>query len=366
MSQDFQLAFPCPHIAMCEPVQLQDDRVTLGIAISATSVSDVRLNGVSVPPTGLLTSATLVSARRAPFRVYPDATDFRIEVTGGLSYDFVLPPGLLSMSQVVEILNAAKSNAYEVSQGDNGTLHLKDLTAKGPGSRIRVRGGAASALGFERQVGASGREVCPPWSLANDGTRSRPYFHYPPKINKSARWEVTYMMDPDACRRCMSSRVENDLRFRADGGPGLISDENLLYQMVMKNLLTELGSNPYHSWYGTPINSIVGQKGNSAVVGQVRDIISRQIAALRGIQAEQGQYQKVTLAERIESLDRLDVRPHELDPTTLLVELVVRNASRRRVGITIVFTTPGTVGTLLRNGKVVNRLGGTGGGTAVR
>ena len=359
MSKDFQIAFPCTHIAIAEPVQLGADRTTLVTVIGAVSVSEVRLNGHLVPPEGLLSAARLTTATRAPFRIYPDATDLKITLTGGLEYVYDLPAGLRSAPEMQALLSTTPN--LDVSVPDSGQLVLTDVVAKGPGSRITVSGGASASLGLDRQRGSMGREICPPWGLSvpESGEAPRPRLHYPPKVGKAARWEVTYLMPPDRCRRCMSSRVENDLRFRSNGEPGLISDENLLYQTVMKCLLTSKGSNPYHSWYGTRIAGMVGQKSGSAVVGMIKSDVEQRITELIGIQSTQAKYQGVSVRERIKSVDRLDVRTHESDPTTLLVNLVVRNGSNKQVKIGIVFTTPGTVGTVLRNGKVINRLGGS-------
>lgn len=355
MSKDFQIAFPCPHVAIAEPVSLASDKVTLVTSIGAVAVGQVTMNGKNCPPEGLLTRATITTANRAPFRIYSDATDLVVTLHG-LQYTFTLTPGQNGLAELVEKLD--KHQYLQVEATTNGQLKFTDLSAEGPGSRLLISGGAATALGLDRQRGATGREICPPWTVASKtGGAARPQFLYPPKM-VNARWEVTYTMDPNACRRCMASRVENDLRFRASNGePSLIGDENLLYQTVMKALLTMRGSNPYHPWYGTRIASMIGSKGSQAASGIVKSEIDQRMKELISIQGTQAKYQAMSMRERISEITRLDVLPHKDDPTTLLVKMSVRNQARKSVAISMVFATPGTVGTVLKDGRVINRLG---------
>ena len=236
MSKDFQIAFPCTHRAVLEPVQLLSDRRSLNTSIDVVAVEEVRLNGIVVPPEGLLTPAAITSGLVAPFRFYSDALDLKVSLAGA-SYNVTFDAGLVFIEDVIKKLNV--TDAYTATQ-DNGRIVLRDNLYSGPGSRISVSGTAAASLGFSEYAGASGREVCSGWGLAKvAGTdQQKPMLMYPSKFGQSARWEVTYLMDPNRCRRCMSSRIENDFRFRASGDPAMVQDENLLYQMAMKAELT--------------------------------------------------------------------------------------------------------------------------------
>jgi len=330
--------------------------MTLWTAIGAVAVGQVTMNGMVCPPEGLLTRASITTEKRAPFRIYADAGDLRVQLAG-LTYDFSFKAGQNSLSEILEVLDSAQY--LEATATNTGQITLRDMSAEGPGSRILISGGAAAQLGLDKQRGASGRELCPPWtvSTSRQGLSPRPTLLYPPKMT-NARWEVTYTMDPNACRRCMASRVENDLRFRASNGePSLIGDENLLYQTVMKALLTDRGSNPYHVWYGTRIAAMVGKKGSSGAAGAVKSEIDARIKELIAVQNTQAKYQNMSLKERINKVLSLEVLPHKDDPTTLLVKMAVENQSRKAVRISMVFATPGTVGTVMRDGRVINRLG---------
>ena len=357
MSKDFQIAFPCTHQTILEPVQIGEDKVTLRISVGAIVVTDVALNGMSVPSEGLLSPALLTSGSPAPYRIYADATDLKITVTGDMEYDFVLPVGMNTTAEVKTLLEKG-TDRIAVSV-ENGVLVLRDSFNLGPGSRIQVSGGAAAGLGFVQQRAASGREICPPWELSVPDSHGNafPRFLYPPRHDKAARWRVSYDMHPDQCRRCMGSRVENDMRFRSNGDPGMVENENHLYQTVMKALLTERGSNAYHQWYGTNIMAMVGKKQSSGVAGAVKAEVQKTLDEIMSVQGALSKSQGLTLKERIASIDQVQCVAHPNDPTTLLVHVVVRNASGQRVKIGIVYTAPGAAGILTRDGKVIGRLG---------
>ena len=355
MSEDFQLAFPCPHAAVREPVRLAADGVTLLTAVGAIVVDGVVMNGLKIPSEGLLTPARLTSGLPSPYRIYTDATDFVVTLTGDMSYSFTLPVGMNKAADIKILLEAGCEN-LEVLES-NGTFTLVDKLSLGPGSRISVSGDAAASLGFEKQRGASGREVCPPWGLSSGTGTPRPRFLYPPRYNKSALWEVSYDMHPDHCRRCMSSRVENDIRFRSSGEPGLISDENLLYQTVMKALLTIQTSNVYHPWYGTQIMTLVGSKNAASAIGAVEAEVKRTLDEIIAVQSGLMKSMPLSLREKIAVVERVLVRAHPKDFTTLLVEVAVRNAAYKAVKISIVYTVPGAAGILTKDGKVIGRLG---------
>ena len=75
------------------------------------------------------------------------------------------------------------------------------------------------------------------------------------------------------------------------------------------------------------------------------------------VQQKQAKFQSVTLKETLYKIDYVDVRPHENDPTTFLVDLAVRNASNKLINLSIVFTVPGAVSFVSKNGRVVRSLG---------
>jgi len=137
----------------------------------------------------------------------------------------------------------------------------------------------------------------------------------------------------------------------------MVENENHLYQTVMKALLTERGSNAYHQWYGTNIMAMVGKKQSSGVAGAVKAEVQKTLDEIMSVQGALSKSQGLTLKERIASIDQVQCVAHPNDPTTLLVHVVVRNASGQRVKIGIVYTAPGAAGILTRDGKVIGRLG---------
>lgn len=359
MSQDFQIAFPCSHRAVLEPVKLLSDRRVLNTSVGVVAVEQVRMNGTVVPPEGLLTAAKITSGKVAPFRFYADATEMTVKLAGG-SYTINFPAGLQYTEAVLRALNVSESFTASVQ---DGRIVLVDNVHRGPGSRISISGPAVESLGFSQGAGASGREVCPGWSVAKvPGGSQKPVLFIPSKFTDSARWEVTYIMDPNQCRRCMSSRIENDLRFRSNGEPALVTGENLLHQMVMKAVLTIKRSNKYHRWYGSSVMDSIGLKNAGAAVGSIKAELRSCIQRMIALQSEQEKYQNVSRSERIVDVIAINCKAHQNDPTTLLVDIAVRNASYRPVSISVVFSVPGASATLRRDGSIVARLSNKSGG----
>lgn len=353
MSQDFQIAFPCSHRALLEPVKLLSDRRVLNTAVDVVAVEQVRMNGTIIPPEGLLTAAKLTSGKVAPFRFFSDAAELTVKVAGA-SYNVSFQSGLQYTEAVLKALNV--SEAFTASE-QNGRVVLVDNAHLGPGSRISVSGPAAQSLGFSDGAGASGREVCAGWTVGTTTSGSqKPVLFIPSKFADSARWEVTYLMDPNQCRRCMSSRIENDLRFRSSGEPALVSDENLLQQMAMKAILTIKGSNKYHRWYGSSVLDSVGAKSAGAVVGIIKSDLRQCLNQMIAMQAEQSKYQVVTRAEKIVEILGINCQTHKEDPTTVLVDISVRNGAFRPVSVSVVFSVPGASATLRRDGSIIARL----------
>jgi phage baseplate assembly protein W len=357
MSFDFRIAYPCPHEIFRERAPLASDGRTLVVSSTVVGLPTIYMDGVEVPLDGLQVPARLVAGEKGPYRVYTDTTEFQVEV-GGMAYDLELPVGLVESTAVADLISKAVTGLSATSEG--GRLVLEDTTL-GRASRIALSGPGADQIGFSGQRAARGREAAPSWGAGRlPGTELsvlRPRFSRRPKRAR-ARWEVTYKTQPDRCRRCMSTRVENDIRIdSATGSPSKASNEQLLYQSCMKALLTELGSNPYHRWYGSKITTLVGQKKNPGAGDSIRHEVSRVLNKVMASQNQQMGFQRVTLEETLKEVLNVSVAAHPSDPTTMLVSAIVKNGSFKPIKLTFVFTVPGVSGVLRRNGRVIQALG---------
>lgn len=328
---------------------------------NASTVRVLVNDEVFIPQGGLFSPAQLFSTVAGPFDLVENEDVFTVETPRGadtISFN-VFGTQRFTASQLIQRFNA---NGFTVALAEdvNGHLALTDTSTVGPDSFVRVSGTAAVSLGFgglrgttavNRQRGARGRQVYPGWVLSRreeDSTNRYPQFTS--SIKNSPIFKVTYSVPPRRCKRCRGTFIENDIRFDSSGQGLFVTDENLLYQASLKILLTDLGSNPYHNWYGTTIRSRIGSKAIGNVSALLSEEVRKALSRLQSVQREQAEYQQVTAKERLYAILGVQARPHSQDPTTYLVDVSVQNASGEPVSLSIVFTVPEVVALLGSNG----------------
>lgn len=350
--RDVQLAFLCPHVIGEERVALGVDRRTLYTSkpIAGSTLVQVRANdgGLVSPYTGLVTAATVKSYRREPYKV--TVANRTLVVTTGVGTATVqFTPGYLSAVQVSAAITSAVNGLVLVSS-PKGYITLTDTANPGPSSQIQLSGTALEALGFDQQSGDRGKTVIPSWKLYSrnvvnpqDAVDSLGYFiGFSSVVRQDAIFSVTYPVAPYLCLRCRTTEVENDFRFDAQGAALMVEDENLLYQSCLKMILTDLGSNLYHTWYGSSLVSLIGGKVLGGTAIGIKQSVSQALTALQNLQNAQAKYQRVTAKERLFSVDNIAVARSATDPTTFLIEVEVRNYASDPVTISIVYAAPGT------------------------
>lgn len=345
MSRDFRIAFPCPHFFRETRVSLREDGRTLDLRYPVpgpTSVT-VRPEGGDLIPSrwGLAAPAELVGGP-GPYVITPDTRSLTIETQAGTS-TVSLPLGGVTTETVLRALPslvtaAATPTGLRISPRTNNSSEYL-------GSRVILRGGGAGALGF-RQRGSSGRRIFPGWGLfaSDQNVLGEPSygirFDEPPR-STGARFSVWHGAEPTLCPRCKGSGVENDYRTEDAGGLKEVTDENLLYQLCMKAILTDLGSNPYHRWYGSTVRSAIGKKNLGGVQAALSASVSECLRRVQDLQTEQAKYQPISAKERLYAVDYVEVSPVEDNPFAYLLEVGVRNFSSDPVNITIVYAVPG-------------------------
>jgi phage baseplate assembly protein W len=349
MSQDFRIAFECPHFTVEEHAQLAEDRRRLLLRQTFSSANAVRITSndeLVLPPTGLFVPARIQGSFSGPFHTIENENTLTVRNNRTEVEGIVLPVGLrVPADDVVTIINnalvAADTNVSIVS--NRGILTFTDLEGIGQTSRIEIRGKAAGALGFNLQVGARGSQLYPGWDIVKinpDGDRSV-LFREPLRTNSILK--VTYAVPGERCLRCRATFVENDYRFGKDGEPILITNEDLLVQASQKIVLTEQGSNPFQTWYGTRIHEHIGMKIIGAVTATIHDDITRALAAFQQLQERQAKVQSISTKERLYTILSINSQNDPNDPTFVTVDVVVSNASGEPISLSIVFTTPGAV-----------------------
>lgn len=369
MSRDFQLAWECPHLTVEEVVTLAEDRMTLPTRQPVAGSGTVRIllnDEWFVPNTGLFSAAQLFSSQAGPFDLVEGEDTFTVETSTGVqSVTF----GVRNKQRftTAQIIQKMLSSGFSVATLENINEHLAltDSAKVGLSSFVKVSGGAAFSLGFgspgksAAQRGAQGHKLYPGWQLLG---REDEMLNRYPKFTEPLRGDpiikVTYTVPKQRCRRCRSSEVENDLRFASDGNAILVDEEDLLYQAALKILLTDRGSNPYHTWYGTTIRSRIGTKALGGVAALLSDDVRKAMSSLQAMQKEQGKYQAVSPKERLYNVLNVHVNPHAQDPTTFLIDVTVQNASSEAINLKIVYTAPGVVALMGSNGLLLPNAAG--------
>lgn len=342
MSQDFQIAFPCPHIIREEQVSLSPDRKTLLTRQAIGGQGAIRIltnDSLEIPQGGLSSSADLIGSYIEPFSIPINNQELTVTTQGG-SFTTTLPSGSITAQDILSLL--VPTNLVVASKDSAGRLIFKESQFLGPSSVLIMSGSAIEHIGFKDQRGSVGKIVFPSWNLVGRGqdgykivfnseVRSNPYF------------KVDYQVPRSRCLRCSSTGVENDFRFDETGEALLVNNENLLYQSCVKLLLTRVGSNPYHRWYGTTLINKVGAKAVGGVANAIRFEIIRALDDFKDVQGQQAKYQSVSPKERLMAIESVNVQTDPNDPTVFLINVVVRNASNQPVVISIVFSVPGAV-----------------------
>ena len=352
MSRDVQLAFPCPHIIGEERVALGSDRRTLYTSKPISGATLLRVVADDTYPvspfTGFVTTASVKSYRREPYRI--TQVTKTLTVTSQLGTATVtLPTGYLSAAQVIAAINTAASRLVTPTNA-NGYVTITDAGDPGAGSRVLLSGTALEPLGFDGQSGDKGKVVVPPWRLYSrsvvnpeDAVDSLGYFiRFDAPVKTGMYFTVTYPVAPDLCLRCLATGVENDYRFDTQGAAMMVSDENLLYQSVLKVILTEIRSNIYYPWYGSTLSNLIGSKVVGGTTAGIRQSVSQALTMFQNLQMAQAKYQRITAKERLFAVDAISVNQSPKDPTVFLIEVDVRNYSSEPISISIVYTAPGT------------------------
>jgi hypothetical protein len=364
LSIEIRAGWPCPHLVIEEPVTLASDRrsVTTRAPVSGAASVRILLNDeVYVPAGGLYSQASLTSSSAGPYRIErcvgtlgPDANVFTV-TTGTGTASVRLPEGSrIPLSQIQRALRLSPINDLVIVSDQNCCLQLIEANDAGPTSFIRVSGRGARALGF-LQVGARGQQVYPPWELLSrsdinpitipTGVRIVParYPIFREEVRGNPTIKVTYASMPERCPRCGATYVENDYRFDTLGAIITIENEDLLYQACLKAILTVQGSNPFHPTYGSKVLTRIGRKIVGASAALVKEDVINALTQVKNLQGGQRRYQRVKDRELLFSVETVDVRPSEDDPTVYFVDVVVRSGSNQPVSLTTVFTVPGAI-----------------------
>lgn len=126
--------------------------------------------------------------------------------------------------------------------------------------------------------------------------------------------------------------IDSDLQILATGDVKTVSDSPKLRQDILKIILTPIGGDRFHNWYGSNISdNIIGQNlSDDLVFGEISSEISNSLERLKSLQMAQSTYQKVTLAELISGVQEIVVQRGGSDPRIInvIVKVLAKNLSQ--------------------------------------
>ena len=337
MSTDLHLAHACPHITRYERVALEGKRLITPLSpISSLGILEVRRDGIPLDMQGNYREASLISPLVSPYRIKQNNNTLNIEISDGFKIDLVIPPKIYSNEKLVEYLSGKTGSIVAKKHG----LGIQ-FTDNSLGLNFTLKGNVLTALGFDtpKKV-AKSKKTSPAWNLIKRNNGYNVIFEK--SLSPEGLLDITYTTEKAFCRRCSNTGIENDLRFNEIGEIKRVENFDLLYQNVAKVVLTEIGSNPYHDFYGSNAFKLIGKKINGAVGLSLKESVRRALDLFQRIQQRQHKVQQLSPEERLKSVDSILVQQIENDATALLCSIVVTSASNRPVKINIVFAVPGS------------------------
>ena len=125
-------------------------------------------------------------------------------------------------------------------------------------------------------------------------------------------------------------KVENgDIVFSSLGEIQTVSGLDKLKQDVAKVLLTEIGANVYHPWYGSELtDSVIGGIADVSLTTQnAESTINEALENLAALQMQQRSQQNVTPQETIGAIKEIKVTREPSDPRLWTVSVTVLSRS---------------------------------------
>jgi phage baseplate assembly protein W len=132
--------------------------------------------------------------------------------------------------------------------------------------------------------------------------------------------------------------IDGDLQIKADGSMRIVTDTPKLRQDLLKIVLTGLGSNKFHPWYGCSVtdSSIGSSYPDNLLFSDIQTSIMQSLDRLKTLQMSQASAQSVSLAEMIAQVEGVEVERNPADPRQINIRISIW--TKRLTKIEEVFT----------------------------
>lgn len=127
---------------------------------------------------------------------------------------------------------------------------------------------------------------------------------------------------------------EGDLSIDSKGSFSIVENSDKLEQDILKIISTKLGSNPYHPWYGSPLEqSMVGSVFEESFISSIASSQLRTtLERLQQLQQEQlKQAQIISPQEHIAAVQGVVVEQNKVDPRFYRLAVTVISKAFQRV-----------------------------------
>lgn len=136
---------------------------------------------------------------------------------------------------------------------------------------------------------------------------------------------ISYRATADSCPRCTKPlHLTKDISFDPQGRLQTLTGTNKVKQQIFKALLTELGTNPVVSGYGSTISSSIGQKFDSFAEYQIYSSVMQTVQFLISQQITQP---TLPLDETILGVQSIGVVQDATDPRVIRIMINVKVAT---------------------------------------
>ena len=169
-------------------------------------------------------------------------------------------------------------------------------------------------------------------------------------IRLNAKWksiedyfQVTYSTLKGFCPKCVGLGVLDDLSWNVRGELSTTRDEKLLSQNLEKFVVTELGSNPFHTFVGTSLSTLIGQRiyDFDFLANRITQEVNSALGKFKDLQQQYAQTGRpMTRGEQLAQIRGVKVSQDTEDPTIVRVDVRVTALSGMPLQYTQYLKTP--------------------------
>jgi hypothetical protein len=118
---------------------------------------------------------------------------------------------------------------------------------------------------------------------------------------------------------------DGDLTIGPNGDLQQVVNTNKLVQDIIKMVTTQIGSNMYHPWYGSPITkALIGNVLDEQFVSSIAtNQLNSALQILQNLQAQQALIQNISPSEQIAAVKQINVQRNASDPRYYTVEITI-------------------------------------------